>query len=95
MIDIDKQYFSQTATYTSIVNLYTIAMQLLLSQFYNLKTEKRITLKTPRSPIEITVTEYGSLGIDDFYYNLFLTSNNLTGSEILLLPAGKEVVIYV
>lgn len=92
---IERQYYSNTATYTTLINLYTLCFQLLVSQFYNLSVEKRITLKNPRSPIEITVTEYGSLGLNDVNYDLFLNSNELTADEILLLPTGKEVVIYV
>lgn len=92
---IEKQYFSSTATYTSLINTYTLCFQFLIQQFYNLKVEKRFTIKNHRSPIEITVTEYGSLGIDDENYDLFLDSNQLTGNEVLLLNPGKEVVIYV
>lgn len=93
-LDLDFQYFSQTQTYTNLVRLFSLAIQYLLQQFYNLKTEKRFEIKNPRSPIEITVSEYGSLGKDDFYYNLFLESNKLSGNDILLLPAGTEVLIY-
>lgn len=92
--DIDQQYFAAAQSYTSLVNLYTLALQYLISQFFNLKAEKRFTLKTPRSPLEITVTEYGSLGDNDIFYNLFIESNKLSGNDILLLPAGREVVIY-
>lgn len=92
---IDFQYFSQSQSYTSLLNLYTLLMRYLISQFYNLKSEKIFTLKNRRSPLEIAVTEYGELGEDDFYYNLFLTSNNLSGKDILLLPAGREVLVYV
>jgi prophage DNA circulation protein len=92
---IDKQYYSQSKAYTSLVYMFSLAMQYLISQFFNLKTEKRITTKTPRSPLEITVTEYGSLGKDDANYDLFIESNNLTGNDILILPAGKEIIIYV
>lgn len=92
---IDKQYYSSTHTYTSLINVYTLCFQYLISQFYNLKIEKRITLKKARSPLEITVTEYGSLGKDDENYDLFLNSNELTADEIFLLPQKKEVVIYV
>lgn len=94
-LDIDFQYFSQTLTYTTLINLYTLCLRYLFAQFYELSTEKVITLKKNRSPIEITVTEYGTLGKDDINYDLFLTSNNLTGDDILLLPAGMEVKIYV
>lgn len=93
-LDIDFQYFSQTQTYTTLINLYALCMQYLISQFYNLSVEKRFTLKNARSPLEITVTEYGELGEDDLFYNLFIESNNLSGNDILLLPAGHEVVIY-
>jgi hypothetical protein len=40
------------------------------------------------------VTEYGSLGDADANYDLFVRSNNLSGNDILLIPAGREVVIY-
>jgi prophage DNA circulation protein len=94
-LDIDFQYFSQTETYTSLINLYTLCLQYLFAQFYSLSIEKTITLKRARSPLEITVTEYGTLGENDSNYDLFLQSNNLTGDDILLLPEGSEVVIYV
>jgi hypothetical protein len=92
---IDQQYYSGIQTYTTLINIYTLCFKFLIQQFFNLKVEKRITLKNARSPLEITVTEYGSLGIDDENYDLFLNSNELTANEILLLPKGKEVVVYV
>ncbi|KPK95636.1 hypothetical protein AMJ80_04490 [bacterium SM23_31] len=92
---IDQQYYSNTQTYTTLINLYTLCFRFLIQQFFDLKVEKKIILKNSRSPLEITVTEYGSLGLNDENYDLFLESNELTGNEILLLPIGKEVVIYV
>jgi hypothetical protein len=94
-LDIDQQYYSQTVSYTALVQLYTLCLQYLIAQFYNLRAEKRFTLKKARSPLEITVTEYGTLGEADENYDLFLNSNNLTGNDILILPAGREVVVYV
>src|SRR4030042_632284 len=93
-LDIDLQYFSQSACYTSLQNLFALTMQYLLGQFFSLKTEKLFTLKKARAPLEITVTEYGSLGEDDSNYDLFIKSNNLYGKDILLIPSGREVVIY-
>ncbi len=89
-LDIDLQYYSQSAAYGSLQALFATCIKYLMSQFYSLAAEKRFTLARERSPLEITVTEYGSLD----YYDLFLTSNNLSGNDILLLPAGREVVIY-
>ena len=92
---INSQYFPQTENYQDIYNLYADAIRYLLLQFFNLSAEKRFFTDRGRSPIEITVTEYGTLGEDDENYNLFIRSNKLTGNEILLLPPGREVVIYV
>jgi hypothetical protein len=93
-LDIEFQYYSQTGVYTSLINLYTLCYTYLINQFYNLNVEKRFTLKKPRSPLEITVTEYGELGESDSNYDLFLESNELSGNDILILPAGREVVVY-
>ena len=90
-VDIDKQYFGNSQAYTSLVNTYTLVMQYLLSQFFNLATEKRFTIKNKRSPLGVTVTEYGSAD----FYDLFIESNELTADEILILNVGREVVIYV
>ncbi len=89
-VNIDKQYFGNSQAYTSLVNTYTLTMQYLLSQFFNLATEKRFIIKNRRSPLEVCVTEYGSID----YYDLFIESNELSGDEILLLNPGREVVIY-
>jgi archaellum component FlaF (FlaF/FlaG flagellin family) len=94
-MDIDKQYFANSQNYTSLMNTYALTIQYLLSQFFNLATEKRFTIKSKRSPLEITVTEYGSIGENESNYQLFIDSNQLTGNEILILQPGREVVIYV
>ncbi len=56
---------------------------------------KRFTLSRPRAPIEITISEYGELGPEDSYLDLFIASNHLRSDEVILLPAGREVVVYV
>ena len=91
---IEKQYFSQSKSWSALQYLFALTMRYLISQFFNLKSEKRFTLKNARSPLEITVTEYGDLGENESNYQLFLDSNNLTGKDILILPAGREVVVY-
>lgn len=88
--NIDGQYFSESKNYTALQNTFALTMRYLLTQFFNVKIERRFFLKKARSPIEITITEYGD--IDS--YDLFLSSNNLSGNNILLLQSGHEVVIY-
>lgn len=90
---IDDQYFSQSQSYTAVLRLTALSNQLLIQKTFDLSIQKTILLKEPKTPLQITVEEYG---VEDFEndYDLFLTSNNLYGDDILLLQAGREVVIY-
>ena len=92
---IDVQYFSQSGSYTDTAKMIALGIEYLLRASFDLKVEKRFKLKKDRSPIEITISEYGTLGENDQNFDLFIASNNLKGDDILLLPAGREVVVYV
>lgn len=93
--DIDRQYFSQSGSYPDTYWITAQGIGFLLTSALDLATEKRFTLDRPRTPIEITVTEYGDLGTDDANLDFFIETNGLKNTEILLLPAGKEVAVYV
>ncbi len=88
---IDEQYFSQSQSYSSAVKLIGTAVKYLITSSFSLKVEKRFTLTEPRTPIDIAITEYGN----DSYLDLLIDSNGLKGKDILLLPAGREIVVYV
>jgi hypothetical protein len=92
---IDIQYFSQSLSFpaTALMTAQTVAY--LLRTSFDLSTEKRFTLKRPRVPIEITISEYGDLGANDTNLDLFIDTNGLKADEILLLPAGREVIVYI
>lgn len=92
---IDQQYFSQSITFVKSAQITSAAVRYLLQASFDLAVEKQIILNLERSPIEITITEYGGLGDNDINYDLFIDSNELKGDEILLLPAGRRVVVYV
>lgn len=94
-LTVDKQYFSQLDIYPDTLKVISLAMRYILSTVSGLKIEKRITLKEPTPPIIVAMREYGGPGVDDENIDYFIKTNNLKGSEILLLPAGKEVVVYV
>jgi len=93
--DIDAQYFSQSQSFSDVSLLVAQAIAYLLLASYDLKIEKRFTLIKPRAPIEITITEYGELGDNDSNFTLFVNSNKLKGNDIRILPAGREVMVYV
>jgi hypothetical protein len=92
--DWDARYFSQTATYSITANLVATCVRYLLRSAYDLKIEKRFTLREPTAPIMLAIAEYATQDIDKAF-SLFVRANALTGDEILLLPAGREVVVYV
>lgn len=92
--DIDDQFYAMVDSYTDAAGLIYLSIEYLLSIAFDLSVERRFIIDKPRSPIEITITEYGSLGPDDLYLDFFIRSNDLIGKDILLLPAGREVVVY-
>jgi hypothetical protein len=91
---IDEQRSAFTESYADLAALLGLVIERLLVMTSKLAVERRITLASPRAPIEIAITEYGQLGANDEYLDLFIASNDLQGDDILLLPAGREVVIY-
>jgi prophage DNA circulation protein len=90
----DAQYFSHSKTYADLARLLGLAVAFLLRLSFDLKIAKRFTLSSPRAPIEITITEYGELGEEDVNLDFFIASNHLQGDDIILLSAGREVVVY-
>lgn len=92
---IDEQYFSQSESFSKLSTTVALSTAFLLRSIFDLSVEKRIKLKKHRAPIEITITEYGSLGDNDENFDFFIATNELNGDEILILPPGREVVVYV
>lgn len=92
---IDVAYFSQSNAYGEMSQLIALSLEFLLRASFDAKIEKRFKIKKDRTPIDITISEYGSLGDNDENLDDFISSNKLKGDEILLIPAGREVVVYV
>lgn len=84
---IDTQYFTLGNTYGDLAVLVQLTTDLLLRKAFDISASKRIVLSVPRAPIEVAITE----GMD---FDIFVAVNRLGGDEILLLPAGREVVVY-
>jgi hypothetical protein len=88
---IDEQYFSQSSTYVDLAKLVYDTVQYLLRISFDLKIKQIITLDRPTPPIILSAQYY-----DDFdKLDYFIETNGLKGPEIYLLPAGREVVLYV
>lgn len=87
-------YFSTSRTWSDLARLVAMTQAMLLALLYDLRVAKRFTLDRPRTPIDITIAEYGGLGAADVNLDLFLYTNALRDRDILILPAGREVVVY-
>ena len=84
---IDQQYFSMSDAYGDLVKLVQLTNQLILRRSFDLAAVRYITLQSNRVPLEIALTE----GMD---LDLFISANQLKGDDILLLPAGRRVAVY-
>lgn len=94
-VNIDIQYFSQSESFNESTKITATALSYLIKNIFDLVIEKKIILKKMRTPLEITITEYGSLGNSDENFELFVSSNKLKNNDILILPSGREVLVYV
>jgi prophage DNA circulation protein len=92
----DLQYFSQSQGYADLMLLVSLTQKYLQGALFNLKATKVYTLQSGRSTLEIAMSEYGVPGQtwDDGLYDLFIATNNLHGNDILWLPAGRKVTVY-
>jgi hypothetical protein len=88
---IDKQYYAVGLIYNDLLKLLGLTLAYLQNKITDLKIERTFVLTEPRSVAEICLTEFGTL---DEYDNIIAT-NRLKGSEILLLPAGREITLNV
>ena len=92
---IDRQYFSQSQSYSVAARMNALTVAYLLRAAFDLKVEKRFVLTRTRNPITVTIEEYGSLGEDDLFLDLFNASNKIQGNEFIMMPAGRALVVYV
>ena len=100
---IESQFVSQSGSYSDQLTANKLAIKFLLSSSVNLKIERRFKTKVPRAPIEIAwteldgpgeITEVDGILLDENFAN-FCKWNNLHGDDIILLPAGTEVRVFI
>lgn len=81
--------------YQQLLEAFALAVGFLIEISFNLKQERRITLEEPHTIIDLIAELYPPESIIDDELDFFIQSNKLTGSEILELPRGREIVYYV
>lgn len=79
------------ASYQALQTAVATVAGYLVEISFSLLPERRITLDRARTIIDLAAELYGS--VDD-KLDLLINSNQLSGSEILELPAGRTIVYY-
>ncbi len=77
--------------FQAIQNCAFSSIRYLIDLSFSLAPERTLVLDRDRNLLELCAELYGQV---DERLDFFIQTNNLTGSEILVLPAGREVVFY-
>lgn len=78
--------------YQQLIEAAALAAGYLVEISFDLQQERKIVTESRHTPIDLVAELYGEV---DGKLDFFINSNNLTGSEILEIPAGREIVYYV
>lgn len=78
--------------YQQLQEAVALTAGFLVEISFNLKQERRVVLVRDRTIIDLAAELYGEV---DGQLDFFISSNDLTGSEILELPKGREIVYYI
>lgn len=79
-------------SYQALQKAVALTAGYLVEISFTLKLERRLVLDRARTIIDLSAELYGA--VDD-KLDFLINSNNLTGSEILEIPRGREIVYYV
>ena len=92
---LDLAYVAQVRSFSDALRMEALTVSFLLRSTFDLAVEKKITLNRAENPVMFAIGAYGGPGDNDSNIDLFFESNKLTGNETILMPAGKQVVVYI
>jgi hypothetical protein len=78
--------------YQALQEATALAVGYLVEISFTLVPERAVVLDRPRALVELCAELYGSVGDDRL--DFLISTNHLTGSDILELPRGRRVVYY-
>ncbi len=93
--DTEYQNIGQDDTgdgYAALQSMVATAAGAIIDISFSLREERRLVLTRARSVIDIVAELYGDI---DENIDFFISTNDLSGSEIIHLPLGREVVYFV
>lgn len=77
--------------YQPMQNSVALVTGFLVQRSFTLTEERRLVLGRSRTFVDLVAELYGEL---DDRFDYFITTNDLSGDEIIELPIGREVVYY-
>ena len=77
--------------YQALQSAVALVVGYLIQVSFVLPPERRIRLTRPRTIVDLAAELYGT--VDD-RLDLLISSNNLSGAEVLEIPAGRLIVYY-
>jgi len=87
------QELDEGRNYQALQEAVAITAGFVIDLSFDLRQERSVVLTESRNIVELVAELYQKEPDDEL--DFFITSNGLTGDEILELPAGREVVYYV
>ena len=90
---LDIENIDTGGSYQALQSAVALTAGFLVEISFTFKQERSIILTKQRTIIDLCAELYGN--IDDETLNFFITSNDLSGSEILEIQKGKEIVYYI
>lgn len=78
--------------YQALQDAVALAAGFLIEISFTLLPERRLVLDRPRTILDLSAELYGD--ISDAQLDILIDNNDLSGSEILEIPRGREVVYY-
>jgi hypothetical protein len=91
--DLDKRFQVNDTVIQKLKALIASTSANLIRTSFDLKQERIIKTLKPRTILDWCYEFYGTT--EDSKLNFFINSNKITGDELLLIPAGRELKYYV
>lgn len=79
-------------SYQALQDAIALTAGYLIEISFTLRKERRIVLTRSRTIVDLAAELYGEI---DEVLDFFINSNDFTGSEIIEIPRGREVLYYV
>lgn len=87
-------YVNQISTYDSLRNLVFRTIGFVIDANYSSPVQKIVTITESTPALEFAIDNYPNLTPEDAF-DFLISTNDLTGNDIVQLGIGKEIILYV